>query len=124
MLEILLGIGTKKTGGVAYPDSGPGTKILQYGDTTAGFFGEVTAAELMDSQQVYQLSGLANGQLEMQSGLVWLKFFLDNKVLFIAKRNVVRNVAWSSLYSAGVIYGKRGNGTYPEAVPVDQRCGR
>ena len=120
MLEMLLSTTKKATGGVIYPDSGPGTKVLQFGDTTAGFFGEVTAAELIDGLALYQFSGIVGGSMDWPTGLVWLKFFLDGKVLFIAKQNVIRGITWAAIYNAGAVYGVRGTGTYPEATPVDQ----
>jgi hypothetical protein len=119
MLELMLSLGAKK-GGVVYPESGPGTKILQFGNTSAGYFGEVSSAELLTYSQAWTLSGLVNGTLYTNEA-VWLKFFIDEKVIFVSKRNLAVNMSWDQLYAAGVVFGVRGPGSAPAAAgPVDQ----
>lgn len=118
MFEMMLMGGGSQ--GVMYPDSGPGVKYLKYGDPTVGFFGEVpdnllfTIPELRD-------------QLDFWSGLdtnpntnMWLKIYLDNKVLYIPKRAVTTEVTWDQLYNAGLIYGTNDNGPYTTPTPTNQ----
>jgi len=118
MLEILLSLGGKQ-GGLEYPESGPGTKILQFGDETLGYFGEVSSDELMSNAMVWEFSGAA-GTPHAQIVAKWMKCFIDKKVIYIAKQPIGLST-WNNLYAAGVVYGRRGYGSVPSTLgSVDQ----
>ena len=119
MLEMLLGVGggSQRT---FFPESGPGNKELLAGTVQAGYFGEVTAAELFQGSEVDIDSGLTTGTL-VSPTVTWLKFAYRGKFLFIAKKQIRSSVSWNDLYNAGLVYGERGNGKYiPASGGVDQ----
>lgn len=118
MLELLLSAGAKKAA-TFWPDSGPGTKMLQFGDQTAGYFGEVSSAELYTNVGVYALAQFSGGTL-YPGDISWLKFFIDGKVVYYAKQQVGANLCWNDVYSAGCALGIRGIGPYPVGAGVDQ----
>lgn len=118
MLEIIFGSGG---GGFLYfPDSGPGTKTLESGNASLGYFGEVTTAELMNSAGlVAQIPDLARYTVA-NANEPWLKFVYNGKFLFIAKKPLFSSASWNSTYSMGLVYGSDSAGTYPAGVPVQQ----
>lgn len=121
MLEIHLG-GSRKTRPV-YPDSGPGTKVLEFGNEEIGYFGEVTGAELFTASdflnKVYALFGTREtGAMQLTN--VWLKFFHKGKVIYIAKQPFIAGTNWNDIYNAGLVYGTQDNGKYPATTPVWQ----
>lgn len=116
MFELLLAMG----GGGAYlPNSGPGNKTLLKGNTTLGYFGEVTAEELFDGVDI-ALAGPVNGDDNALTGLTWLKFIRNNRVVYYAKTYVLSKVSWNKLYDVGFVYGEQGVGAYPVGDGVDQ----
>lgn len=121
MLEIhLAGGGEKQT----YPNSGPGTKILNFGTEDIGYFGEVTGAELFTASQFIDQTGAWFGTRETTPTTMnelWLKFFFKGKVIYIAKYPFINNIGWNDVYNAGLMYGTQDNGKYPiAAAPVYQ----
>lgn len=121
MYEQLLTSGITK-GAKYFPNSGPGTKYLKAGDENIGWFGTVTHAELFQGWEVSSALNLTAGTAYNDTaGTYWLKFIYNGKFLFISQQPTRRNLSWNDVYSAGSIYGVRGNGTYPmSGNPVDQ----
>lgn len=117
MLELLGGLGS---GRMYVPWSGPGTKYITKGNLSLGYFGEVSALELFDGWELLKWGGISPPTVYTNSGLVWLKFARDNKIIFIAKQVVSRGTSWADLYNAGLVYGERGFGKYPVGSGVDQ----
>lgn len=119
MLEALL---TTGSGGMHYPDSGPGNKTLIAGVAGLGYFGEVSSALLFSSMEIGSAAQLTfgtdtgNGSL----GPNWLKFLYKGKFLFIAKTPIRYGVSWNDLYNLGLVYGERGFGRYPVGAGVTQ----
>lgn len=106
MLELLL----FKTGPANYfPNSGPGSKYLLYGDANAGFFGEVTATELFTTAQVTSYARLRAG-VDLITSPVWLKFAYKGRFLFIAKQPIRSTISWNDIYKAGAAYGEDNDG--------------
>lgn len=103
-----------------FPQSGPGSKYLLTGTRQAGFFGEVSAAELFDGYEVNNKINHTGATWLRYSGLKWLKHIVDGKVLFVAKEQTLRNISWSQLYESGAVYGVAGDGKYPTAKPTSQ----
>ena len=99
--------------------SGPGPQTLAFGTPEAGYFGEVTQAELMTpAEMLAQVPGWSRSQYNADS--TWLKFAFENKVLFISKKPIVNGATWYQLYDFGLVYGVDGNGTTPPTVPKNQ----
>lgn len=120
MNEALLSTGGKT---IYVDNSGPGPKALVAGDTTMGYFGEVTDSQLFSISQVAAAGSLFQGN--DNSGLTvgsnhWLKFIWNGKIIYIAKRPFRDNISWADLYAAGLVYGTRDNGKYPLATPKHQ----
>jgi hypothetical protein len=114
MLELLHG----GTGGVrpTYPNSGPGTKVLQYGNEEIGYFGEVTGAQLFTPKEYMTLARAYFGNHDNTADAlsnIWLKYFFKGKVVFIAKIPFAANVNWNEIYLSGLVYGTQNNGKYP-----------
>jgi hypothetical protein len=119
MLEMMLA--KTAPGASFFPDSGPGTKTLQYGNRTLGYFGEVSGAELFFGWEIGQAVGLqVGGDYVTYSGSQWFKFFRNNKVIYISRQQLKLNISWTDLYNAGLVYGTKGNGLYPVGAGVEQ----
>jgi len=101
-----------------YPGSGPGQKWLQAGDEQLGYFGEVSASEMITNAALKTHLGHASGSVRADQG--WLKFFYKGKVVFIGKNTYCTSLTWNNLYAAGGIYGTKDNGKYPASTPVNQ----
>lgn len=100
-LELQLGIGAK----TRYKNSGPGPQILEYGDTQAGFFGEVSATELFSTSALREQVGLSTIGTVVIEYPIWLKFIYKGKFLFIPKSPLSYGYSWSMLYEKGLVYG-------------------
>lgn len=118
MYELLLSSGISKDQ-TYFPNSGPGNKVLRAGNSDLGYFGEVTQAELFAPWEVEAAGNLFAGVIA-DTNAVWLKFFFNKKVLFVAKTPTRTTVSWNDLYDAGLVYGDRTTGTYPGATPKVQ----
>jgi hypothetical protein len=103
-------------GGVLYYDSGPGVQLLSKGDLEAGFFGEVSSAELFSTSQLSNQLNYAVGTI-IEEYPIWLKFAYKGKFLFIPKAPIKNSVTWVSLYAAGLIYGVDGTGPLGDLIP-------
>lgn len=117
MLETLLA-----SGGTTYlPWSGPGNKTLIKGNRQLGYFGAVTDDELFGRSVFYGISDAIKGTRFDESG-GWLKFILNDRIIYVKRYNIMRNMTWQMLYDAGAVYGVRGPGKLPNPIngPVDQ----
>jgi len=118
MIEQLLSTGGQQT---YIGNSGPGPKALIAGDATLGYFGEVTDTQLFTPAQVAGQAGLYLGTdnptaVSAANGNMWLKFIWNGKVIYIAKMPFRTNISWADLYAAGLVYGTRDNGKYPQST--------
>lgn len=120
MFEMLLTTGNK----LYLPWSGPGNKKIIKGNKELGFFGQVTAQELMSYPsffaQVAPKRGVQPGYAA--SAQTWFKFIYKGKVLFVPRYFIATSLSWEDLYAAGAVYGVRGPGALPipNGNPVDQ----
>ena len=104
---------------VVYPGSGPGSKSLAFGDENIGYFGEVSAAEMMTHLELRNAIGASWPSMRTDSG--WFKFFHKGVVKFISKNTLATGLTWNQVYGAGVMYGTDDFGKYPVAPGVNQR---
>lgn len=118
MLEQLITSGL--TAGQAGPDTGPGNKVLLYGTTDLGYFGEVSSAELFTSVEIQMVIPVAGGTDITPPDKLWLKFYFKGKILYIAKKPLKSGVSWNDIYAAGGVYGTNDNGLYPGSPAVNQ----
>lgn len=85
--------------------SGPGPSDLIAGDTTQGFYGEVGSDAFITYEQVSSECGFSTGSLINNDTSTWLKFTLNDTVLFVAKKPVRNDVSWNDINSVDVVYG-------------------
>ena len=97
---------------VAY---GPGSQVLIAGDMTAGFFGEVPTSELITGNDLATAIGLTTGTSQFNNE-PWLKFALDNNIIYVAKKPYRHSVSWEHIYQAGAVYGTGDNGSNPSGA--------
>lgn len=118
MLEYLLN--TKKKGkSFDFSDTGPGPKVVLEGHDDAGFFGEVLTEEFISGDDLANEIGISEGN-SVNSSTAWLKFYLDDKILFIPKLPIRNSIAWSSIYNFGCVYGTNDIGVSPVGSGVVQ----
>ena len=91
---------------------GPGPSTLIAGDMTAGFFGEVPTSELITGDDLATAIGLIAGTSQF-SNEPWLKFALDDNIIYVAKKPYRHTVSWQHIYQAGAVYGTNDNGYNP-----------
>lgn len=97
------------------PYNSPGRQTLIAGTTTQGFFGEVYTAELITGTALAIEIGLSVGTAQFDNE-PWLKFMLDEKVLFVAKKPYRHSISWDAINAANAVYGGKeisiGGNTY------------
>ena len=79
---------------------------------TAGFFGEVPTSELITGDDLATAIGLTQGTSQF-SNESWLKFALDDNIIYVAKKPYRYNLSWENIYQAGAVYGTGDNGSNP-----------
>lgn len=89
---------------IKYCDLGPKEVIGSY--QGAGYFGEVTSSELITGDALASLVRVSGGTSQ-NSNTNWLKFFIDDKIVFVSKKTIRHSVTWDQLNSANVINGSR-----------------
>lgn len=103
----------------------PGSKFLIAGDRKAGFFGfvqpeefgkigDVTTGNDFDGQNLALEVGLSQGT-SIFSNTAWMKFSLDDEIIFFPVKPLRHSVAWDSIYNAGAVYGASNEGELPPA---------
>lgn len=84
---------------------GPGPQELIAGDMSAGFFGEVTSNTLLTYSDLSTTIGVSQGVLINDEESLWLKFALDDKILYVAKKPVRCRISWEHLNINGGVFG-------------------
>lgn len=84
----------------------PGSEFLLAGDSIEGFFGEVTAAELITGDALASEVGISAGTSQ-NSTAGWLKFALDDKIIFVAKKPIRHTISWDNIDAADCVYGNK-----------------
>jgi len=97
---------------------GPGSQQLIAGDMTAGFFGEVPTSELITGDDLATAIGLTAG-ISQNSNEPWLKFALDDNIIYVAKKPYRHSISWQHIYQAGAVYGTGDNGLQDANISVD-----
>lgn len=122
MLEFLLTLsgGGHKT----FPDSGPGPKTIAIGNENIGYFGKVTADQMLDRFELMTLLPIPSATVLAPAGnqvFEWLKFVFEGKYLFIPALPIYQTLSWNDVYNAGYMYPTNDNGLYPTTTPTQQR---
>ena len=84
----------------------PGSANLIAGTMQAGFFGEVSASELISGDALANLVGISQGTSQ-NSTAGWLKFAWKGKILFVAKKAFRNSISWDHINSANAVYGDK-----------------
>lgn len=84
----------------------PGVTTPIAGNSTYGFYGEVTHEELINGECLAALIGLTSGTAQ-HSTESWLKFALDGKTLFVAKKTFRHSISWNHINNVNAVYGDR-----------------
>ena len=91
-------------GEIVYESGSPGSADLVAGTMESGYFGEVSANDLITGEDLCTEIGLSEGTLQ-HSDENWLKFANQGKILFIHKKTIRNSVSWDAIASAGAVYG-------------------
>lgn len=86
-------------------NSGPGPQTLIGGDLALGFFGELAQAELITAGVLFSELGLTQGNLKTDTS-GWLKFIVDGKVIYVAKRPLYTHISWNHLSVKKLVFGE------------------
>ncbi len=89
---------------MAAPGVYPGPTTFIGGDETAGFYGEVLPSQLISGPDLATSIGLVGG-INQHITDPWLKFSLNNKTLFVAKRPFRYSISWDNINNVGAIFG-------------------
>lgn len=87
--------------------SGPGPQVLSAGTATHGYYGQVNQEQMVvtPSELTTYLGLTAGAVINPDSG--WLKFSLDEKLLFIAQKPFRYALSWDDLNAVGAVDGSR-----------------
>ena len=86
-----------------FVEFGIGSDTFIGGDMNAGFLGEVSTTELIAGNQLASSIGLSAGSAQ-NSSEPWLKFALDNKILYIAKKPYRNNLSWNDINARSAVF--------------------
>lgn len=86
----------------------PGPKNLISGTMALGFFGEVSASELITGNNLASQTGVTQGSAQF-SDTPWLKFASEGKILFVAKKSIRSAISWDAINTAKCVYGDEGD---------------
>lgn len=98
----------------------PGPQSLTAGDSDAGFYGEVGPDDFISYEDLCNAVGFSAGSLVNNDESLWLKYSLDNKTLYVAKKAVRVNISWLALYDNGIALSDDApDGDVPTTVDQD-----
>lgn len=91
-------------------------------ETNSGYFGIITAAEFIDGDTLlnFIFEGEIPGDDLENSDEGWLKFYYEDKFLFISKKPLIKNISWDEIYDSGLVYGTNDFGPYNSGQGVLQ----
>ena len=84
----------------------PGSNTLIGGDELGGYFGEVSALDLISGEDLCDAIGLTAGTLQ-NSDAGWLKYYNDNEIIYVTKRTFRHSISWDSINAVGAIFGDK-----------------
>ena len=82
----------------------PGRTFLLAGDMDSGYFGLVSAGELISGTALASSIGLSNGAA-FNSDAGWFKFAFRKKILFVAKKPMRHTISWDHIDAVGAVFG-------------------
>ncbi len=106
MKEYLLTIGEEQSSPEVIVGPGPSEFIGYTASDDKGFFGEVTGSELITMSSLTSQLGVTQGTAQ-NLDTPWLKFWLDGRILFVAKKNIRHSISYNHLRDKGIIDGSK-----------------
>ena len=103
---------TIKLSGIEHKEVRTGGKIVWSGfeglagDENHGFYGEIPTSQFITGNALATAIGLTAGTA-INSTSPWLKFALNGKTLYVAKKHFRRNIPWNDIHMVGAVYGTR-----------------
>lgn len=88
------------------PTNSPGPKRLSAGTLEYGYFGLVEHNELIAGNALASDVGISQGTAQNNEA-GWLKFALDQKILFVASKTFRHSISWDHINTAGAVFGTK-----------------
>ena len=88
------------------PYNTPGPQTLKTGTLDFGYFGFVSAVELITGDDLALEIGLSPGTAQF-SGEGWFKWAYNQKILFVAKKTFRHNLSWDQIHAIGAVFGTK-----------------
>ena len=76
------------------------------GDGNHGFYGEIPTSQFITGNALATAIGLTAGTA-INSTQPWLKFALNGKTLYVAKKHFRHTLSWNNINGAGAVYGTK-----------------
>lgn len=83
----------------------PGATKTVAGNSNAGYFGVVPSSALITGDALSIAVGISAGTA--QHGIEWLKFIIDGKIIFVAKKAIRHTVSWDQINAVGAAVGSK-----------------
>jgi len=100
-----------------YPNSGPGSKQMLFGDMTEGYFGIVSTVDMLSPgeffRQVLEPDNRGTVLPVPNPNIYWLKFALDDEIVYISSQPLTTNLSWETIYAAGAVDGSGEEAKFP-----------
>jgi hypothetical protein len=84
----------------------PGPGYLVAGHMNEGYFGFVSASQLISGTGLAQAIGLSAGTSQF-SDAGWLKWVKNNKIIFVAKKTLRHSISWDQIDAVGAVFGDK-----------------
>lgn len=88
------------------PYGTPGPQIIKVGDLDFGYFGFVSAVELITGDALALDIGLSVGTAQF-SDAGWFKWAYNQKILFVAKKSFRHSISWDQIHAIGAVFGTK-----------------
>ncbi len=82
-------------------------EVLLAGTMDHGWFGEVAAEDFITGDGLSTEVGLTGLGISQNSNVGWLKFSLERKILYVAKRSIRYYLSWDDLNNLNLVTGNR-----------------
>lgn len=82
----------------------PGPTTLAKGDSSLGYYGEVSSADMIKGTDLAQYVGLGSSNILYDTGN-WLCYSLNGKRVYVAKKPIMNQVSWNTLNAQGLVTG-------------------
>lgn len=88
------------------PTTVPGETTVIKGTSNYGYFGVVSANELISGNDLCNMIGLTAGNSQF-SDAGWLKYSIGGKPLFVAKKTIRHSISWDNINAVEAVFGDK-----------------